>query len=71
LDLEPIRDLPIESVVPLLQPWPDSTLKYSTGGIWGPPAAAAQAGPSAAGGATPPAGANPALFATQGPPSAK
>lgn len=36
LDLEPIRGLPIQAVVPLLQPWPDSRLIYSSGGVWGP-----------------------------------
>lgn len=34
LDLEPIRDLPVEIVIPYLQPWPDSQLKYASGGIW-------------------------------------
>ena len=34
LDLEPIRGLPIEDVIPFLQPWPDSVLKYASGGIW-------------------------------------
>jgi hypothetical protein len=34
LDLEPIRGLPIQSVIPFLQPWPDSVLRYSSGGIW-------------------------------------
>jgi hypothetical protein len=35
IDLESVRGLPYQQVVPFLQPWPDSVLKYSTGGIWG------------------------------------
>lgn len=35
LDLEPIRGLPVEQVIAYLQPWPDTVLKYSAGGIWG------------------------------------
>ncbi len=34
LDLEPIRGIPVEDVIPFLQPWPDSVLKYSSGGVW-------------------------------------
>jgi hypothetical protein len=34
LDLEGIRGLPIENVIPFLQEWPDSQLKYASGGIW-------------------------------------
>jgi hypothetical protein len=36
LDLEAIRGLPYSQVVGFLQPWPSSTLLYSSGGIWMP-----------------------------------
>lgn len=46
-DLEPIRGLPASEVIPFLQPWPESQLFYSPGGVWagqpGAPAAATQA----------------------------
>jgi hypothetical protein len=36
LDLESIRGLPYSQVVGFLQPWPSSSLLYSSGGIWTP-----------------------------------
>lgn len=33
-DLEPIRGIPASKVIPFCQPWPDSTLYYSPGGVW-------------------------------------
>lgn len=68
LDLEPIRGLPIENVIGFLQPWPDSQLQYSTGGIWGnassPSADALNNNPSAN------VSSNVNLFKQPGPPSA-
>jgi len=69
LDLEPIRGIPIENVIPFLQPWPDSQLKYSSGGIWAGSAGAGNtiqqaAQPQGAGGV--PAG----LYTRSGPPNA-
>jgi hypothetical protein len=69
LDLEPIRGLPIEQVIGYLQPWPESQLKYSTGGIWSP-----QGSPGgdtisqAIGGGS--AADNPELYKRPGPPTA-
>lgn len=63
LDLEPIRGLPVEKVIPFLQPWPDSALKYASGGIWANPSPPASGTSGGTGG-------NPQLFATGGPPSA-
>lgn len=33
-DLDPIRGLPASRVIPFCQPWPDTTLEYSPGGVW-------------------------------------
>ena len=33
-DLEPIRGIPASQAVPFCQPWPDSTLLMSPGGVW-------------------------------------
>jgi len=65
LDLEPINGIPIQQTIPLLQPWPDTVLKYSMGGIWQPTATGAQT----ASGQNVAAQANPSLFTKQGPPS--
>jgi hypothetical protein len=71
LDLEPIRDLPIEQVIPYLQPWPDAQLKYSSGGIWanpGPPSSVNTTSPAAGGIAAAVAGIA-AVLPKSGPPS--
>lgn len=34
-DLQQIKGLPYEYVVPFLQPWPDAAYKMTSGGIWG------------------------------------
>jgi hypothetical protein len=44
LDLEPIRNLTYSTIIPFLQPWPDSRLLYSSGGIWGNPSAPSSTG---------------------------
>lgn len=69
LDLEPIRGMPIEIVVPFLQPWPDAQLKYSTAGIWDKAAAPAAPVAGAADGKS--AQDDSALFQRPGPPSAQ
>ena len=35
-DLEPIRGLAASAVIPFCQPWPETQLLYSPGGIWDP-----------------------------------
>lgn len=69
LDLEPIRGIPIEQVIPFLQPWPDSQLKYSTGGIWAADPSLPNAGSGVAASAAAGAAANPTIFTQPGPPS--
>lgn len=48
-DLEPIRGLPASEVIPFCQPWPQSQLYYSPGGVWAgqPGAPAAEKGAAA------------------------
>lgn len=69
LDLEAIRDLPYSEIVPFLQPWPDSQLKYSSAGVWqGQPQAAQPNNPPSASGHTQTATAL-AAMARRGPPT--
>ena len=75
-DLQNIRGLTYEDVIPFLQPWPDSVYKMTSGGVWAnssSPAsdATVKSGAAATGnsGTTNLAAtADPSIFATNGPP---
>lgn len=52
-DLNPIRGLPVDSVIGFLQPWPSTVLEYSSGGTWAQPGSPADTQPSVTAGPTP------------------
>jgi len=58
-DLEPIRGLPANEVIPFCQPWPATALQFSPGGVWTPQGSPTGAGASAAGSSQPISGAFP------------
>lgn len=66
-DLEPIRGLPASQVTPFLQPWPETRLVYSEGGVWTPSLPLPETGGSATTTTTGPATA--AFPVPSGPPS--
>ncbi len=80
MDLQNIKGLTYESVIPFLQPWPDAQYQMTSGGIWGSAASPSSDTVNAAGGGSGSAGvsgspnlaasADPAIFKTGGPPTA-